>query len=45
MYGQIIKKFLKKLKKKFPGIEEEIEKELIPLKGEEIKPIKKKRKI
>ena len=43
MYEQVIKKFLKKLKEKFPGFEREIERELIPLK-EEIKPIKRKKR-
>lgn len=45
---EIIKKSLKKLKKKFPGMEAgRLEKELIPLKlGEELQPrtIKKKKK-
>jgi len=45
---EIVKKTLKKLKKKFPGMEtERLEKELIPLKpGEHIQPrtAKKKKK-
>ena len=45
---EIIKKALKKLKKKYPGMEtERLEKELIPLKpGQEIQPrvAKKKKK-
>ncbi|MEM7825648.1 MAG: hypothetical protein QW412_02190 [Candidatus Aenigmatarchaeota archaeon] len=43
---EIIRKSIKKFKKKFPGIGEGIEKELIPLKpGEEIQPraLKKKK--
>jgi hypothetical protein len=47
VYEKIIKKFLKKLKERFPGMEtERIEKELIPLRpGEEIQPrvLKKKK--
>ena len=39
-----LKKALKKLKEKFPGIEEkEIERELIPLRGEEELLIRKKK--
>ncbi|MEM5834391.1 MAG: hypothetical protein QXQ69_00905 [Candidatus Aenigmatarchaeota archaeon] len=44
---EIIKKSIKKLKKKFPELGETLERELIPLKGEEIQPrvIKKKKRI
>lgn len=45
---EIIKKTLKKLKKKYPGMEvERLERELIPLPGKEIQPVtaKKKKKI
>ncbi|MGC8812563.1 MAG: hypothetical protein ACP5O8_03190 [Candidatus Aenigmatarchaeota archaeon] len=45
---EIIKKSIKKFKKKFPGMGEALEKELIPLKpSEELQPrvLKKKKKL
>lgn len=45
---EIIKKSLKKLKEKYPSLEvERLEKELIPLSGEEVQPRigKKKKKL
>ncbi|MEM5882712.1 MAG: hypothetical protein QXQ77_00525 [Candidatus Aenigmatarchaeota archaeon] len=44
---EIIKKSIKKLKKRFPQLGESLERELIPLKGEEVQPtvMKKKKKI
>ncbi len=41
---KIIKKKIKELKEKFPSLPESVEHELIPLSGEEVKPITTKKK-
>lgn len=40
----LIKKKIKKLEERFPGTGEDLEKELIPLSGEEVRPMIKKKK-
>jgi len=41
---KIIKKKIKELEEKFPSLAESVEHELIPLSGEEVKPITTRRK-
>jgi len=41
---KIIRKKMKELKERFPSIGEQVEHELIPLTGEEVKPITTKKK-